>query len=246
MLVASELENLSNKGLHTLKVTYEGVETTLNLEVVELYSVRVLYPDNTPFTDGAHIQWCKDENCFMPVKSDAEGYAEINLEDGNYYIHIESGIPAGYTYDPNAYTTSASNKYVEIKLIPLSTLSGEGTEASPYVLLQDAYKVKFEEASTSGMKYFSFTPTKSGNYSIRSIAMDKLAINKIDPYIGFMGTSIDMSNIDVSGNVDSSINVNFNHTFEATANTTYYFVVMVSSATKFPASFEVVIEEVTE
>ena len=97
----------------------------------------------------------------------------------------------------------------------------------------------FEQGGISGAKYFSFTPTASGKYTIKSIAMDKLAMNKIDPYMGFLGQSLDMSKADISGNVAE--NINFIYEFEAEAGVTYNFIIMVSSATKYPAEFGVII-----
>ena len=204
------------------------------------YTVKVVYPDNTPVSGGVKVQWCTGDICLVPVKVNENGIAENDIDDDNYYIHI-SNIPSGYTYDPNAYTANADNKNIEIKLYALNELSGEGTSAAPYVVTNGAYNVTYAESSASGMKYYSFTPTEAGTYSIKSLATDKLAMNEIDPYIGFLGTSNDMNNIDISGNVDSKVNINFNYTFEAEAGVTYTFIVFVSSATTFPASFDIVI-----
>ena len=192
---------------------------TLNI-ITNNYVVKVLYPDNTPVTSKVSVQWCTGDNCFLPVTVNNQGLAEIELENGDYYIHIE-GIPSGYTYDPNAHTTSANNKYIEIKLLTLSSLAtGDGTSENPYVLPLGTTNVVFEQGGVSGAKYFSFTPTVSGKYTIKSIAMDKLAMNKIDPYMGFLGQSLDMSNADISGNVAE--NINFIYEFEAEAGEVYY------------------------
>lgn len=242
MISADDYENLKKYGTYTVSVNYNDVTTNLTLNIItNNYVVKVVYPDNKPVTSGVSVQWCTGNNCFLPVAVNNQGLAEIELENGDYYIHIE-GIPTGYTYDPNIYTTSANNKFVEIKLLSLSSIaSGDGTDPNPYELKEGTTNLTFEKRSNEGLKYFSFTPTTSGKYTIKSIAMDKLAINEIDPYIGFLGLIKDMSKVDITGNIAG--NINFNYEFDAEAGNTYYFVVMVSSATKFPAEFGIIISK---
>ena len=172
----------------------------------------------------------------VPVQTDVP---EVVVEDGDYYIHID-GIPSGYTYDPNADTTNKNNKNVEIKLIELKPFTGDGTSTNPIIVSEGAVNVTYEGAGQAYMKYYSFTPTSNGTYSIKSLAMDKLALNAIDPYIGFLGTETDMSKIDTSGNGDGK-NINFTHTFTAEAGVSYTFIIFVSSASRYPASFDIVI-----
>ena len=205
--------------------------------VDDRYSVKVVYPDNTPVTSGVTVQWCEGEMCFLPQSVNNDGVAYIELEDGEYYIHLNN-VPSGYTYNPNAYTTSADNKNITIPLYALSTITGEGTKVTPYVVTTGTYNVSFDAAKITGAKYFSFTPTEAGTYTIESFCMDKLALSVIDPYIGFSGTDIN-SAPDTTGN-DIKDTVNFSRSFEAEANTTYYFIIMISSVSdnKFPCSVE--------
>ncbi len=242
MISTDDYAKLNTYGTYSVTVTYKELTTTLTLNIVtNNYVVKVVYPDNTPVTKGVNVQWCTGNNCFLPVKVNEQGLAEIELDNGNYYIHIE-GIPAGYTYDPNAYTTDANNKFVEIKLISLSNVvSGEGTILQPYVIKEGTTNISFSETGVAGAKYFSFTPEVSGKYTIKSIAMDKLAMNEIDPYLGFLGNLLDMNQVDISGNIAG--NINFSYEFEAEASKTYYFIVMVSSATSFPAEFGITISK---
>ncbi len=242
MISDTDYAKLSGYGTYTVSVTYEDVTTNLTLNLVtNNYAVKVVYPDNTPVTSGVSVQWCTGNNCFLPEPVNSQGIAEIELDDGDYYIHIE-GVPTGYTYDPNAYTTSADNKFVEIKLLQLSTISsGSGTETSPYVVSVGTYNLTFETAGNSGMKYYSFTALEDATYTIKSISMDKLAMNLVDPYIAFLGSENSMVFMDISGNVPG--NINFTHEFEAEAGVTYKFIILVSSANQFPAEFEIVISK---
>lgn len=240
MLSEEDYNKISQIGTYTVTVNYEGQTTALTLNLLSNnYIVKVVYPTNEPVTEKVSVQWCSGENCFLPKKVNECGLAEIKLEDGNYYIHIDN-LPDGYTYDPNAYTTSKNNKFVEIKLIKLNSYEGLGTSESPYVLSTGAYTLTYDTLKSAGQKYYTFTPNEAGTYNIKSMAMDKLAINNIDPYLGFLGTSTSMNDIDVNGNIEG--NINFNYTFEAKANVTYTFIIFVSSADKTPASFDIVIE----
>ncbi len=210
--------------------------------VDDRYSVKVVYPDNTPVTKGVTVQWCIGDTCFLPQAVNNEGIAYIELEDGEYYIHLNN-VPAGYTYNPNAYVTTADNKHVEIVLYSLATTTGEGTKDSPLVVSLGAYNIEYQAAKTAGMKYYSFTPTEAGTYTVESICMDKLALTVIDPAIGDLGTNINGAPNQEGTNIKDS--VNFKLTFEAEANTTYYFVIMISSVSnnKFPCSIEFVISK---
>ena len=229
MLSEADLSRLSEPGTHELTISYEDCSTKITVIILDnRYSVTVVYPDGTPVTGGVSVQWCTGNICLLPVVVNANGVAYNDCDDDEYYVHIE-GIPTGYTYDPNAYTTNAANKNITIKLIQLSTYTGTGTAVDPIVVSNSAYIVNYTALSTSGVKYYSFTAPESKEYTIRSICQDKLAINEVDPYIGFLGTANDMANADVSGN--NPLVKNFSHTFTAIAGTTYYFVIMISAAT---------------
>ena len=242
MVSEEDYAKLVNPGTYTIEIAYEGFKTslTLTIEDPKAYSVKVVYPNGNPVTSGVSVQWCTGNTCLLPVAVNNQGVAYNSIDDADYYIHIE-GIPSGYTYDPNAYTANKNNKKVIINLIPVNSTSGEGTVSNPIVVSEGAFNVNYDGAGQANMKYYTFTPSVSGTYTIKSLAMDKHALNEIDPYICFLGTETDMSKIDVSGNVDSKININFNHTFVAEAGVSYTFIIFVSSATKFPASFDIVI-----
>ncbi len=239
MLSEEDFSKLQTTGKKEITITYEGKTVKVTLEVIN-YTVTVVYPDNTPVTSKTNVQWC-DTVCYLPVKVNSKGVAGIELDEGEYFIHLNN-IPEGYTYDPNPYVTTASSKHITIKLVSLSTFAnGDGTLSNPYVVEDSAYTLNYEVKGTAGVKYFAFTAQESGTYHIVSLATNKLATNLIDPFIGFLGTDVNtpFGSADINGNVDSKVDINFNHTVEAVAGTTYYFVVIVSSADKFPASFDI-------
>ena len=248
MISEEDYKKLSAVGNYTITINYEDFKANLTLTIDDpnAYSVKVVYPNGKPVTSGVSVQWCTGDICLLPVAVNGAGIAYNKLEDTkNYYIHID-GIPGGYTYDPNAYTTDKDNKKVEIKLIPLNALTGEGTKANPYIVSVGASSITINALRLDCVQYFSFTPSEAGTYSIKSLAVDKLALNAIDPYIGYLGANeTDIMKSDFTGNLDKNNKelLNFNHTFTAEANVTYVFAVMVTSAQKFPASFDILISK---
>lgn len=242
MISDSDYQRLKDRGNYQIALNYSGCTTTLSLTVnSNNYSVVVQYLNGSPAT-GVTVQWCSKTNCFLPIAVDSEGYVEKDLEDGTYYVHID-GIPSGYTYNPNAYTTTASNKHLTIVLEPLLTFaSGDGTKANPFVVDLGTYALTFSEAGAKNAQYFSYTATKNGTVNLFSTAVDVLAVNEIDPYVGYIGETDDLPNFslaqaDVSGNTEAVLN--FNYSFSVEEGKTYYFLVFVSRADSFDASFNI-------
>ena len=242
MISTEDYTKLTNLGTNTVIVSYEEFTTSLTLTVEDsnAYVVKVVYPNGTPVSGGVSVQWCTNSTCMLPVYVNEQGVARNSIPDDNYFIHID-GIPTGYTYNPNAYTATKNSKTVEIELISLINLTNDGSVTNPYVTAIGAFTVNYTTGGATEVKYFSFTPEEAGTYSIKSLAVDKLATNTIDPYIGFLGTVTDFSAADYSGN--SSEVLNFNYSFTAEANVTYYFAVMVTTATRYPASFDIQISK---
>lgn len=199
------------------------------------YSVTVLYPDGKPVTSDTNVQWCH-EFCLLPVAVDANGVAYKELDDAvaMHFVHLES-MPAGYTYNPNIYTTNASNKHIVINLIALSNpTSGEGTAVNPYVITAGAYNVNLSKKGT--VIYYSFTPTEAGTYVFESMAVDKLATNEIDPVIANME---DVNTLYDDGGVGE----NFKYSFAVEANQTYTFAITVNDAQMYPAVFDFILSK---
>ncbi len=246
MISDSDYQKIKTSGNHEIQLSYSGCNTTVLLVVKEPannnYSVTVVYPNGSPVVGGVTVQWCSKENCFLPVAVNSEGYAEKALEDGTYYVHIDN-LPSGYTYNSNAHTTTVDNKHLTIVLEPLLTLAvGDGSTVNPYVVGLGTYELTFNGSGKANAKYFSFTATVSGTVSLYSTATDLLAVNEIDPYLGYIGETNDLPNFnlagaDVSGNIPN--NINFNYSFSVEAGHNYYFLVFVSSATSFDATFNI-------
>ena len=242
MIPSQDLAKLETAGTHTITVKYQGKETTFIIVITEpeveneYYTVKVLYPDGTPVTSGVTVQWCNAQGC-RDAQVNAEGVATLEKEDGEYSVHLLN-IPQGYAFNPNYYVTTAENKNLEVKLISLSELTGEGTDTEPYVISTSAYSVTYTKEEAADLKYFSFTPTESGEYSIESFALDT---QLVDPYIGFLGEDITNGNPDVSGNPTGVLN--FNHTFTAEVGKTYYFAIMLEGTITTSRTFDICISK---
>lgn len=250
MISSTDYAKLSTEGTYTVTVSYKGFNASLSLTIVEPvnnnYTVKVVYPDGTAVNGGVSVQWCSTY-CLLPVVVNSQGIAENEIDDDTYYVHIDN-IPQGYTYDPNAYVATPDNKHIVITLDEKKELSsGDGTTSNPYVVENGAYELKVLSSGKNGGMYFSYTASSSGKVTISSAAVNKLAMNEIDPYLGFIGETDDLPNFslagaDVSGNKDSKIDINFSFTFDAVEGKTYYFLVFVTSATSFPATFNIYIK----
>ncbi len=62
------------------------------------HTITVVDPDGNPVAD-VEVQMCAaDGTCFLPVKTDANGQAHFEKEDGEYYVTIPS-CPEGFVID---------------------------------------------------------------------------------------------------------------------------------------------------
>lgn len=239
MIPSADLAKLEAAGTHTITVKHQGKETTFTIVVTEpvvekqYFTAKVLYPDGTPVTSGVTVQWCDAKGCNDAQVND-QGIATLEKEEGEYDVHLLS-VPAGYTHDPHFYTSNTQNKNVEIKLVALSTLTGEGTTANPYIVSTSAYQVTFTVEENDDLKYFSFTPTEAGNYNVKAYVSDT---QFVDPYLGFLGLDINNSNPDVTGNVEGGKYFDYTIT-NAEAGKTYYFAIMLEDAIKSTQTFAI-------
>lgn len=247
IMSSADYAKLSSVGKHTVTITVDSFNYELSITIKEdlsdKYTVTVVYPNGEPVTSKVSVQWCSATNCFLPVKVNEEGMAVTNLEDGTYYIHLNN-VPAGFTYNPNKYTTTPSNKHITVELMQLSEMY-PGDWGNLYVIQDGAYNISINGNGTSNGIYFEFIAQESGTYNIYSMAMDKLAENEIDPYIGvFKDDTFNLGTADVSGNKDSKIDINFKHELVAEVGQSYYFIIIVTDATEYPANFDFVVEKV--
>lgn len=65
------------------------------------YTVTVLDQNNNPVA-GVAVQFCDDENCKLPVNTDANGVVTQTLLPSNYHILL-AGLPDGYSSDETEF-----------------------------------------------------------------------------------------------------------------------------------------------
>ena len=93
--------------------------------------VKVVKPDGSPFTD-ASVLWCEGTQCYMPVELNSNGvaYSDFDaIENVVYTVHLQIDEESNYTYNPNIYSQSISNKELVITLSEINDyLSGDGSK----------------------------------------------------------------------------------------------------------------------
>ena len=246
MITKEDYYKLFSVGTHTIKVTYLSFETYMTVEVYkkidEYFTVKVVYPDGNPVEPGIIVKWFRSSDFVRTTSIEEDGTSKIIKEDCEYIIRLQN-LPVGYTYNPNINKINSDNDYLEIKLLEVSEfLEGTGSKNDPIALNKGVYKVVIDRETIVGMKVFAFQSFENKTVTIESLAAEKYTDNIIDPYIGFMGTSIDFANVDYSGNVDSYIDINFKYEFDAVAGKVYYFFIFASMAVEYPVYFYINIE----
>lgn len=169
------------------------------------YKVNVIY-NNERFYPGdleIYVVWRSDYSVTrLPLESD--GTADAGELEGDFNVYLE-GLPAKYTYNPNAYVATPENRFVSILLTdvlePVNASRADGK--NKYVNL-GCYELKFTgiyratltqkcsdpsiDANTvPGLVYYQFAPMAAGVYSVTSLV--NVYDNAINPYVAVLGGS---------------------------------------------------------
>lgn len=142
------------------------------------YTVRLLH-DNAAFVTGdseINVVWHGQSGDYV-YPLEADGTASAGVLDGDFDIYL-TGLPDGYSYNPNIYHASDDSRHVDIIIVDILTAKGDGgisasgnlglyTKYGCYdVTLQGTYRVTCYEPGQ--VFYFEYTPTAGGVYSIES------------------------------------------------------------------------------
>lgn len=129
-------------------------------------------------TEGIIAQWTDGYSYYTaPVEN---GVATIDYPDGDYRVTL-SALPEGYTYDPNAYTATASNRAVEIELHKVEVPRGAGSDEYHCIALKKTGFYRTQFARAGQQIFFEFIPTSSGTYVIESLV--DTAAQKVNPVL---------------------------------------------------------------
>ncbi len=93
-------ENVSNVPQVESNDSSASVDETESSEPADdgkvTYTVIVVDENNAPL-EGIIIQFCDEENCKLPLMTDADGKVTVEYDESNYHITITEA--AGYSYE---------------------------------------------------------------------------------------------------------------------------------------------------
>ena len=203
--------------------TGETEENKENPSTVKIFyyvnGKRTLYKN----AQGISAIW-RGENALHHAEFDENGTATVYNLDGDYRVTL-SGLPDGYTYNPNAenYVATNYNRNVEIDLYDVIIPRGKGTDMyTDYIVLSDetknavnpyVYRVTVESASTR--IHCQFSPPSQGVYSVESwvdVQEQKIDPN-VDVYTGSFASKYFSHTLE-DGGVSKGYTSNFKHEVE--------------------------------
>ena len=188
-------------------------------------TVKLFYYENGKRTlykkpQGISAIW-RGENALHSAEFDENGTATVYNLDGDYRVTL-SGLPDGYTYNPNAtsYVATNYNRNVEIDLYDVIIPKSKGTNMyTDYILLSDetknavnpyVYRVSLESAETR--VHCQFSPPSQGLYSVESWVdvQDQTIDPNIDVYTGSFAAKYFSYTLE-DGGVSKGYTSNFKH-----------------------------------
>lgn len=173
-----------------------------------------------PYTaaSGVDAVWT-GEGSVKTAAFDERGVATVDGLDGDYQVTL-SGLPEGYTYNPNVHTTTNNHRNIELELYEVIIPYGEGTHMyNDYVRLSDEtknavnpYVYRVTVDSAEDRVHCQFSPPSSGMYSVESwVDVTAQNINpKIDVYNGSFAFKT-FSHVLEAGGVSKGYTTNFKH-----------------------------------
>lgn len=126
------------------------------------YTITVVDTDDNPI-EGVDVQMCAaDGTCFLPVKTDANGVANFEKEDGDYYVTI-AACPEGYVADSTQkYTFEGTSTEMTVTLEKAGEATEETEESSEEITeaptepeTQDPLREDYDIAANSESVDFS-------------------------------------------------------------------------------------------
>lgn len=177
-----------------------------------------------------------------------DGVASIGGLDGDYAVTL-TGVPRGYTYNPNIYFATNDNRDVKIELYAILPTFGEGSgwyNGKIITITQlGAYRFTFDSANR--VYYCQYEPKQSGTYSIESI--NDVNANEISPYmdvhIGTTQYKPPMPNYTIrGGGASGTYTKNFKYEVFVSKNelgNVYGFVLRCDSGVGYPVELDIII-----
>lgn len=160
---------------------------------VKGYQITVEYEDGTK-APNVKLQFCNTQGeCYTPfVTTDSTGVAvqsseSILAKEGDLVVHVNSGLPSGYTYDPNSVIVNSNTMSGTIVLHELaSTEHLSGTLLSPAQLSKTGYYETCLQKGGLACCYIQFSET--GTYEFETYGD---STSPSDTYVNlYSGTSL--------------------------------------------------------
>lgn len=148
------------------------------------YTVRMVCDDVTyvPYPAKVTAKWTDEYgNGVYTADFDSSGIAKIAGLTGSYRVTV-SGLPDGYTYDPNIYSANPGQKDVVIKVFRLSMYTGTGADKYQNIITfrhTGIYRATFMSAGQT--IFFQYAPTDDGVYSFTS--MLDITADEVNPIL---------------------------------------------------------------
>ena len=135
--------------------------------VEQPYTVTLTYNGKVfTATEGLIAQWTDDYSYHTaPIEN---GKAEVESLDGDYRVTL-SGLPDGFTYDPNAYIATGANRDVEIELYKVEVPRGAGADEYHCITLGKTGYYRTQYSRAGQLIFFEFVPTSAGFYVLESL-----------------------------------------------------------------------------
>lgn len=121
-----------------------------------------------PQPNTIQAQWTGDDGNHSAM-FDANGVATCKGLDGEYYVTL-SGLPDGYTYDPNSVYADNDLKDINVELLPYGLGSGRGTGLYDCIRINKEGVFQVTLNSKSSKVYYEYQPQRRGVYTIESMA----------------------------------------------------------------------------
>lgn len=167
----TSLVALASCGSDNENTNGSGKPTTQTL-TEQGYQVSVKYEDGTGVAN-VRLQFCDENGCYNDfVTTNSNGVATQTSESilsktTNLIVHINQGLPDGYTYDMNRTIVSKSSTTAVMTLHPLaSTEHVAGTQSEPKSLTSLGYYKTC--ATKNSVTFMTFTVTEAGTYEVET------------------------------------------------------------------------------
>ncbi len=218
------------------------------------FKVQLRTADNSPMPslDGISVIWTAKEGVEeYQAKLNSKGEASVYGPDGEYKVTL-SGLPDGYTYDPNAYVAdSARKRNLNVDLYPIREPAGGdgGLPDQQYKINSTgAYRFVFENAADH--YYFSFGAAFSGKMSFESLL--DITENKVSPLFYDANTTFfykeEVHKLITGGGESNTYTKNFYYEYDLSNSQSKLFKIGVEVLEEevFPVTIDVLIQKAGE